>query len=99
MPVPFLLEEMPVRKENERLPADVVVLTLLVESLRCGKEISLPVLQLSSHATWSTPCAPGCLSARVRLVQIGTARKAMSVAGADGAAKAAAEDLLERASR
>ena len=45
MPVPFLLEEMPVRKENERLPADVVVLTLLVESLRCGKEISLPVLQ------------------------------------------------------
>ena len=28
-----------------------------------------------------------------------TARKAMSVAGADGAAKAAAEDLLERASR
>lgn len=28
-----------------------------------------------------------------------TARKAMSVAGTDGAAKAAAEDLLERASR
>ena len=28
-----------------------------------------------------------------------TARKAMSVAGMDGAAKAAAEDLLERASR
>ncbi len=28
-----------------------------------------------------------------------TARKAMSVAGADGAAKAAAEDLLQRASR